>query len=617
MQAPATLPQCWQIQTQNHQDSQQPAARQKEFGIWKRWTWDAEYAQVRDLALGLAALNVRRGDRVALVGDNDCQYLWVTLALLALGATVVGIPSDATPSEIQYLLIHAEAALVFASDQEQCDKLLALKPALPQVAQVIYWRDRGMWLYADPWLLALDAVQAQGRAQAEREPERFAALIAAGSGDDVALLCFTSGIDSPPKAVLLSHANILAAASALAAVDSRSPSDNYLSFVPLTTASGATFELAAHALDGVILNFAEKPETVPQNMREIAPDAVLYPARLWENLAATIQLAMLDASWLNQRIYAASAGAGNPLGGGLLKSIGKVALLDSLLGQVGLQRARTAYTTGRRLDPAVLSFFRGLGLPLRQLYSANEMAGGIAAQADLAAPIDSVGAALPGVTVRVADDGEIWVAGPNVCVGYYQPDQASAAALHTDEQGVRWFRTGDVGHYQDGQLWFHDRQADMIPQASGPALAPQSIEGALKWSPFIKQALVVADQDQARLGALIVVDEARTGRWAVERGLSFAGFGELARLPAVDTLINGEICRINQTLPEAARVQRYVLMPSAWSADAGDLTRTYKLRRRMIREHNAAIIAALWADRPAGADLGGGLPLQFGRCDEG
>ena len=264
----------------------------------------------------------------------------------------------------------------------------------------------------------------------------------------------------------------------------------------------------------------------------------------------------------------------------------------------------------------MLGFFHSLGLPLRQLYSANEAAGAIAAQQDAAAPIDSVGAALPGVTVKIAPDGEIWVAGPNICVGYDKADQASAGALHTDEQGVRWFRTGDSGRYESGQLWFHDRQADLIAQNGGPALAPQSIEGALKWSPFITQALVFTDQDQARIGALIVIDANRTGRWAVERGMSFAGAAELASLPEVGALIQAEICRINPTLPEAARVRRFALMPGAWTADAGELTRSYKLRRRAIHAHNTAVIAALWSAQPALIHPESGLALQFGRCDE-
>lgn len=609
MQTPATLPQCWLIQARNHRGSRRPAARQKEFGIWNRWTWDAEQAQVRDLALGLMELKLRPGDRVAIIGDNDGQYLWATLAGLAVGATLIGIPSDATTAEVGAALSHAEARLVFASDQEQCDKLLALKADLPMVEQVIYWRDRGMWLYADPWLLALGAVQERGRAAGT--PERFEQRIAAGGGDDAALICYTAGVAGRPKAVLLSHANILAAARALGEVDPRSPADNYLSFVPLTSAVGAMFELAAHALDGVILNFAEKPETVPQNVREIAPNSLVYPARLWENLAATIQLAMLDASWLNRRIYNETQRGRQP--SGWLRAIGQTALLRPLLGQVGLHRARSAYTTGARLDPAVMGFFHTLGLPLRQLYSANEAAGAISVQRGASASLDSVGAPLPGLKVQVVGDGEIWVSGPNICLGYYKADQAAAAALHTDEQGVRWFRTGDAGRWQDDELWIDDRQADLVARSDGAALAPQSIEGALKWSPFISQAMAICGPDGG-IGALIVIDAARCGRWAVERGLSYAGAGELARLPEIGLLLDEEIRRINATLPAAAHVRRWAVLPSAWSADSGELTRTHKLRRAAIGERNAAVIAALWSDQAAADDPAGGAPLLLGKA---
>ena len=614
MQTPTTLPHYWFDQVSRHRGSRQPAVRQKEYGIWSRWTWDEEHAQVRDAALGLLALGIGRGERVVLVGDNDRQYLWAILALLAVGATVVGAPSDATAAELQYIIAHADATLVFGSDQEQCDKLLALRPHLPHIKQVVYWRDRGMWLYNDPWLTSFAALQTAGRDLHERDPDQFAATIALGTGADVALLCYTSGVTSAPKGVLLTHANILAAAQAFSANDPRSERDNYLSFLPLPTANGAMFELAAHVHDGVILNFAEKPETVPQNLREIAPDGLLYPARLWENLAATIQLSMLDASWLNGRLYRASVAANG--GGGWLATVGKNTVLRPLLSQLGLHRARSVYTTGAVLHESVVRFFHTLGLPLRQLYGATEAAGGVVAHRADAVDVRSLGTALPGSQIEIAADGEIWLSGPSISVGYHKADAATEAAIHTDGDNVRWFRTGDHGRLDNGALVYHDRQTDLLSLANGATFHSQTIEGPLKWSHFISHALAFGDATRPFITALIVIDGARVGRWANEHGLQYAGYAALARLPEVQTLLTDEICGLNRSLPDAVQVRRFVLLPRQWSADAGEMTRTSKLRRHIISQRNAAVIAAMYSDQTTVADPVDGTLLTIGRCDE-
>lgn len=612
MPTPTTIPQCWLDQVQRQRGGRPPALRQKEFGIWSRWSWNDEYEQVRDLALGLLTLPVQRGERVVIVGDNDRQYLWAVLALLAVGASVVGAPSDAAPAELQYVISHADARLVFGSDQEQCDKLLALKETLPQLNQIVYWKDRGMWLYHDPTLLDFAALQAQGRQSQTHDAAQFEALIAAGSGDDVALLGYTSGVAGPPKGVLLSHTNILATARAFSANDPRSARDNYLSFVPLTTANGMMFELAAHVLDGVVLNFAEKPETVPQNLREIAPDGLLYPARVWENLASSIQLAMLDASWFNRRLYQACVDGGGATG--WVHTVGKPSVLRPLLSQLGLHRARSVYTTGSPLDPAVIRFFHTLGLPLRQLYSATEMAGGFVAHAAGAVQPTSLGKPLSDTTIKIEGQDEIWVSGPGLCMGYHKADAATEAAIHTDGQGVRWFRTGDLGRMVEGELIYKARQTDLITLADGTLIAPHVVEGPLKWSPYISHALVFADQTRSSIVALIVVDAARVGRWAVEQGLNYAGFSALSQLPDVYTLLADEICTINQTLSAPAWVRRFVLLPRPWSADAGEMTRTGKLRRQIIKARNAAILAALDDDQAATPGLTSD-GLQIGHCE--
>ncbi len=609
MTQPETLPQYWLHNVHRYARQRKVAVRQKELGIWQPYTWDEEYEHVRNFGLGLLELGFQRGERVAIIGDNEKEYLWGALAVMAVGGVVVGIFTDVTPKEVEYVVNHSDATFVLAGDQEQVDKLLAIKEDVPRVRKVIYWDEKGMWHYNDPWLMDFRDVQQLGAEVAAREPDRFPEIIAEGRGDDYAMFCYTSGTTGLPKGVMLTHSNFIYAVKAFGEIDPRFDTDNYVSFIPLAWIGGAALDIAPHAVDAIILNFTEGPETVQQNIREIAPDALLYNSRLWESLVSTIQVRMIDSTWINRFLYRIFLPIGYkvadlefekkpvPLHLRFLYALGRVAIFKPLLSQFGLHKARTTYTSGAALSPDVFRFFRALGLPLRQIYGSTEVTGGVVAHRKDDIKFESLGKPLPGADVRISPEGEILLTSPGLFAGYHKNPEATEKAIYVDENGVRWFRTGDAGYLdEDGHLIYLDRMKDMIELASGERYSPQYIEGRLKFSPYISHAMTIGDREKGYVTAMITIDFDNVGRWAEKRGLAYTTYTDLSQKPEVYELIREDVERVNRTLPPAARVRKFVLLHKEFDADEGEMTRTRKLRRRFLAERYADIIQALYSD---------------------
>ncbi len=609
MTQPETLAQYWLHHVRRFRGSKKVAVRQKELGIWQPYTWDQEYEHVRNFGLGLLELGFQRGERVAIIGDNEKEYLWGALAVMAVGGVVVGIFTDVTPKEVEYVVNHSDATFVLAGDQEQVDKLLAIKDQVPRVRKVIYWDEKGMWHYNDPWLMDFREVEALGAREAETHPDRFPALIAEGQGTDYAMFCYTSGTTGLPKGVMLTHENFIYAVKAFGEIDPRYDTDNYVSFIPLAWIGGAALDIAPHAVDAIILNFTESPETVQENIREIAPDALLYSSRLWESLVSTIQVRMMDSTWINRFLYnlflpigykvADLQFAKKPVPPHLraLYALGRLLVFKPLLSQFGLHKARTTYTSGAALSPDVFRFFRALGLPLRQIYGSTEVCGGAVAHRKDDIKFESLGKPLPGARVKISEEGEILLASPGLFAGYHKNPEATEKAIWVDDEGTRWFRTGDAGYLdEDGHLIYLDRMKDMIELAGGERYSPQYIEGRLKFSPYISHAMTIGDKDKGYVTAIITIDFDNVGRWAEKQGIAYTTYTDLAQKPEVYGLIREAVERVNQTLPPAARVRRFVLLHKEFDADEGEMTRTRKLRRRFLAERYAAIIDALYSD---------------------
>ena len=604
---PQTIPQYFLHKVQRY-GRNKTALRQKEFGIWQEYPWQDSYEYVRAFCLGMIALGLQRNDHVGTVGDNDRQYLWAYLGLQAAGAAVIGMYTDAIPSEMAYIIEHGDAAFALAKDQEQCDKLLEIRDKIPLVKKVIYWDEQGLWNYDDDWLMSFEEVIALGKQLAEKEPDRFETEVALGQAGDLATLCYTSGTTGLPKGVMLSHANLLYSGSAYLELDPRYDTDNHVSFMPMGWIAEPVLGIVAHVCSGMMMNFPEEPETVRQNVREIAPEGIFYTSRLWDVLVATVQVRIKDATWLNRKLYDLFLPIGYAVAnkkfakekpGPLLRlayALGDQLVFAPLRSQLGLSHVRSAYTAGAALSPDAMRFFHALGINLKQIYGSTEVSGGATIHRENDVKFASVGQPIPGVAVRTSPTDEIQISGPTVFQGYYKNSEATVQAFEVDEDGRRWFRTGDAGHVdEDGHLIYLDRVKDMIRLANGEQFSPQFIEGRLKFSPYIRDVMAIGGETWEFVTALIIIDFENVGHWAEKQGLGYTTFIDLSQKEEVYALIKKAVNEVNQNLPPTGRVRHFILLHKEFDADEAEMTRSRKLRRGFLYERYQDIITALYS----------------------
>jgi long-chain acyl-CoA synthetase len=577
--------------------------RQKDLGIWRNITWRESYEHVKQFALGMVNLGLRRGDKVCIIGDNDPQYFWAQLAVQAAGGVAVGIFTDSVPREIQYVVDHSDATFVLAKDQEQCDKLLEIRHQVPEVQRVIYWEEQGLWSYDEPWLISFEEVGVLGRSQDQKQPWLFDELVAEGKGDDLAVFCYTSGTTGLPKGVMIDHSNLISGCDLTMNVDPRTDKDDYVSFLPPAWITENVLGLTVHLRTGMIVNFPEAPETVQENIREIAPQALLFSARLWESMVAMVQMRMTDSSAINRFLYRIFMPAGYKVAGmrfeerrpvsppwRLLYALGDLAVYHPLRDKLGLINVKSAYSSGASLSPDVIRFFRAVGVNIKQLFGSTEAQVHTLHIGD-DVRFETVGVPLPGMDVRVADDGEILVRGPTLFRGYYKNPDDTADKLRDG-----WFHTGDAGHFdEDGHLIYLDRVKDLVQLSGGERFAPQYIEGRLKFSPYIRDAMVVGGADKPYVTGIINIDFDNVGRWAEGRGLAYTTFVDLSQKSEVYELVGADVERVNRALPPPARMRKFVLLHKEFDPDEAELTRTRKLRRAYMEERYELMIETMYS----------------------
>ncbi len=587
---------------------QKTAMRQKDFGIWRSFSWKDSYEQVRYLCLGLVQLGIQPGDKVCIIGDNDPQYFWAQLAIQSALGVAVGIFTDSGPQEIEYIVSHSDAVFVFAKDQEQCDKLLEIKDQLNRVRNVIYWDGKGLWSYNQPWLMSYKEVQDLGKEFDRQNPDAFEKLINQGKAEDLAIFCYTSGTTGLPKGAMISHNNLIHGCDQTLLVDPRTDTDEYLSFLPPAWITENVLGLTFHLRTGMVVNFPEAPETVQENIREITPQALLFSARLWENMMAIVQVKMADTTWINSKLYQIFIPIGHNVANiryeqrkrvgllwQILNWIGEFAIFKPLRDKFGLTKVKSAYSSGAALNPDVIRFFRSIGVNIKQLYGSTEaQVHTLHVGEDV--KFETCGVPAPGQEIKIAEDSEILISGGTVFQGYYKDPEATQNALRLDEQGKRWFHTGDAGYIdEDGHLIYMDRVKEMITLKSGEYYSPQYIEGQLKFSPYIRDVMTLGGEQKAFVSALINIDFDNVGRWAEKHGVPYTTFLDLSQQPEVYELIRNDVERVNTYLPSAARIHKFVLLHKEFDADEGELTRTRKLRRRLLNERYADIIDTMYS----------------------
>lgn len=602
-----TFPKWLQYRAQQHPHT--TAMREKDLGIWQSWTWHQMAEEVRALACGLAALGLARGDKVAIIGDNRPQLYWAMMATQCLGGVPVPLYQDAVAEEMQFVLEHAETRFAVVEDQEQVDKLLAVQDRCPQLERIIYNDPRGLRQYPAETLHALTQVQDEGRRWATAHPTWLDAQIAQGRGTDLAVILYTSGTTGRPKGVMLSYDNILRTALNAVAREHLRDDEEILAYLPMAWVGDHIFSYAQLFCAGFTVNCPESSATVLQDLHDIGPTYFFAPPRIWENLLTSVMIRMEDATWLKRRLFHACLNLAQRVGARrlagqavrwwerLLYALGHVAVYGPLKDNLGLGRIRLAYTAGEAIGPEIFTFYRSLGINVKQLYGMTEASVYVCVQLDGDVRPDTVGTPMPEVELRISDSGEVLFRSPGVFLGYYKNPQATAETL---DQG--WVHSGDAGFIDThGHLNIIDRARDVsrLADAQQSLLAPRYLENKLKFSPYIKEA-VVHGQDRPYVGAFINIDLEAVGNWAERRGLAYTSYTDLAARPEVYALIRGEILRVNASLAEdsqmaGAQIQRFLILHKELDPDDGELTRTRKVRRNVVASKYAALIEALYS----------------------
>lgn len=581
------------------------AMREKDLGLWRSFTWGDCQARVRDFALGLVELGVARGDTVALIGDNRPDWVAGEIAAHAIGAMSLGVYRDALEEELAYLLNYGEAKLIFAEDEEQVDKLLGLGERVPALRHIVYSDPRGMRKYDDPRLIAAEALAARGRERAAREPALYDRLVDETDGDAVAVLCTTSGTTANPKLAMLSGGAILRHAALYLAADPKGPDDEYVSALPLPWIMEQVYALGKALVSRMKVNFVEEPETLMHDFREIAPTYVLFAPRVWETVAADVRARIMDSSPLKRRLYDLGMKAGlGALARGRRSAFADAILFRALRDRLGFTRLRSAATGGAALGPETFRFFRALGVPLHQIYGQTETLGAFAMHRPDDVDFDTVGRAMDdSVRIRIegADAngvGEVVARHPNMFLGYFKNAEATAADMRDG-----WMHTGDAGYFNDkGHLVVIDRLKDLAETAQGSRFSPQYIENKLKFSPYVAEAIVLG-AGRHFLAAMLCIRFSIVSKWAEKNRIAFTTYTDLSSRPEVSALLRQEVEAVNASLPPAQRIAKFLLLYKELDADDGELTRTRKVRRGVINEKYADIIAAIYGgDRKIDVD---------------
>ncbi len=588
-----------------------PAYREKEFGIWQSWTWRETAEEIEAMALGLLALGIERGDHVAIIGRNRPALYWSMIAVQRAGAVPVPLYQDAVAEEMVHVLDNAGVRFAICGDQEQVDKVLEVQESVNKIEHVIYQDPRGLRKYDHTTLHALADIQAEGRAAHERFEKELAAREAELNYDSTCVMLYTSGTTGKPKGVVLSNRNIIETAKNSAEFDHLRSSDDVLAYLPMAWVGDFIFSIGQAYWTGLCVNCPESAATVSADLREIGPTYFFAPPPVFERHLTEVMIRMEDAGrfkqWLFHHFMAHAKRVGPAILDGkevgfadrLKYKLGELCIYGPLKNTLGLSRVRIGYTAGEAIGPELFDFYRSLGINLKQLYGQTEASVFITMQPNGQVRADTVGVPAPGVEIRIDDSGEIFYRSPGVFVEYYNNPDSTASTK--DAEG--WVATGDAGFFEEegGHLRIIDRVKDVGKMADGGMFAPKFVENKLKFYPDVLEA-VVFGAGREMCTAFINIDLHAVGNWAERNNIAYASYQELAGHPQVLDTIQGYVEAVNKSVAEdsmlsGCQVHRFLVLHKELDADDGEMTRTRKVRRRIVEEKYEDLITALYSGK--------------------
>ena len=580
------------------------ALREKEFGIWQEISWSQYCRHVRYFCLGLMELGLKKGDHVSIFGENEPEWLYADLAIQSTGAVAVGVYPTNPAKEAGYVIGHSESIFVVCDNQEQVDKVIEAGEQLPLLERIIVTDMKGLRHYTDSMIMSFTSVEELGRKAEEQDPNKYYRTVETVQPEDVAIMVYTSGTTGPPKGAMLSHDNVVQFLKAQSQALPQYDTDEIVSYLPLCHVAERMMSVFFPINSGATVNFAESVETVSVDMREVLPTFFLAVPRIWEKMMAGIIIKMKDASWLKRKMYQASLPVGErmadanlarkkiPLSLKITYATAYLVCLRHLKKELGLLRARIAVSGAAPIAPEVLKFFHSLGVPVMEGWGMTEETGIGTINLPDDVKLGTVGKPIPGVEIKIAEDGEILLRCNHIFVGYYRDPQATARTVVDG-----WLHTGDVGELdEDGRLTITDRKKEIIITSGGKNIAPSEIENRLKCSPYINEAIVIGD-GRKYLSALIQIEYDNVGKWAQECGLAYTTFKSLSQNKRVEELIQQEVDAANKEFAQVETIKKFRLLEKELDHDDDELTATLKLRRKTVNKKFGHIIEEMYSSK--------------------
>ena len=603
-----------------------PANRQKELGIWKSWTWSEVADEVKSLACGLASLGFQRGDKLAVIGNNRPRLYWSMVATQVLGGIPVPLYQDSVAEEMLYVLENADVKYAIVQNQEQTDKLLEIKERLPKLEHICYEEPRGMRNYSKEYIHYYKDIQENGEIFQNDNPDFFLSEIEKSHGSDIAIFLYTSGTTGDPKGVVLTFDNLIISSRNGIKFDSLTSEEEVLAYLPMAWVGDNIFSFGQAYVAGFCVNCPENRETVNTDLKEIGPTYYFAPPAIYENVLTKVMIRMEDAGRIKRIMFKYFMELAKSVGikildgetvsikDRLLYKTGNFLVYGPLRNNLGLSRTRLAYTAGEAIGPEIFEFFRSLGINIKQLYGQTEATVFVCAQPDGEVKADTVGKAYPGVELRLSDNNEVFYRSPGVFHSYYKSPKSTAETK--DSEG--WVATGDAGFFDDDEhLKIIDRAKDVGRMKDGTMFAPKYIENKLKFFPYIKE-VVAFGNEKVFASALICIDIEAVGNWAEKRNLAYSGYTDLSARKEVYDLVQNCVETVNSDLARdeklrGSQIKRYLLLHKELDADDGEITRTRKVRRRIISDKYGELIGALDDPQQTHREIESQMTFEDGR----